>query len=130
MRNQITRISWLLFASACAVGPDTGQSDQAGTSFAPQQVLGFEEAGAWTGHGIAGVVDTPTTEGSAALAVNPRNYSLYESVPFAQTGIPREVTLDLYQPTTQPAPYWLGAAQLYLECPTHYLIMPMSDRSS
>jgi arabinan endo-1,5-alpha-L-arabinosidase len=121
MRNQITRISWLLFASACAIGSETGKTEQVTTSFTPSQVLGFEDAGAWTGPGIAGVVDNPRTEGSAALAVNPQDYALYQSVPFAQTGIPREVTFDLYQPTTQPNAYWFGTAQLFLECPAHDL---------
>lgn len=121
MRNQITGISLLLFASACVAGSEPGETEQAGTSFTAQQVLGFEDARAWTGPRITGVVDSPTTEGSGALAVRPQNYSLYQSVPFAQSGIPREVTFDLYQPTTQPNRYWLGAAQLYLECPTHNL---------
>ena len=119
--RQIIRISWLLVASACGLGSETAKTEQVATSFTPAQVLGFEDAGAWTGPGIAGVVDTPRTEGSAALAVDPQSYSLYQSVPFAQTGIPREVTFDLYQPTTQPNPYWFGAAQLFLECPAHDL---------
>ena len=45
MRNQITAIAWLLCASACGIGSDTGQTEQAGTAFTTQQVLGFEDAG-------------------------------------------------------------------------------------
>ncbi|HEY3807960.1 MAG TPA: LamG-like jellyroll fold domain-containing protein [Kofleriaceae bacterium] len=113
-------MSWLIALSACSAGSES-TVDQADSSFTAEQVLGFEDAGAWSGPGIVGTVDEPTTEGSAALAVKPRGFSLYRSVPFAEVGVPRAIAFDLYEPTMQPNPYWLGAVQLYLECPTHGL---------
>src|SRR5262249_34328865 len=119
MRHLVARLSWLVVATACSASSQS--VDQAGSSFTEDQVLGFEDARAWSGPGIIGTVASPSDQGSAALAVAPSSYSLYQSVPFAETGIPRVVAFDLYQPTTQPNPYWFGAVQLYLECPAHNL---------
>ena len=123
MRNRIVHVSWLVLATACAADSESSQAidPQAATTFTADQVLGFEVADAWNGPGMVGTVDDPKTEGSAALAVRPSNYSLYQSVPFAETGTPRTLDFDLYEPTTQPNPFWLGAVQAYLECPTHNL---------
>lgn len=88
-------------------------------SYSAEQVLGFEDAGAWQGPGVLGTTTT-RTEGAASLAVQPsHHHALYVSSPISFTsGPPRSLRFDLRLPPTEPNPHEFGKAEVYLECPS------------
>lgn len=84
-------------------------------------LFGFERAGDWSS-AVATNLDTTTfSQGSASLAVLAQNWSEVTSRAFATSEIP-EVTdrlaIDLFIPTAQPNPYWVGDLHLLLQCPS------------
>jgi len=86
-----------------------------------QRRFGFEDAGLWssTQAGLSTIV-SPRTEGCFAMGVTGSGYMTIEGRPFPSTdaGNVSELRVDLFIPTNQPNPYWLGALQSYLECPS------------
>lgn len=66
-----------------------------------------------------------TTQGTAALGIDGAGHTMVRSRVFsasAEVGTASdELTVDLFIPGAQPNPYWIGALQLYLTCPSHGL---------
>jgi len=86
-----------------------------------QRLFGFETAGDWTsGQAALSTVSSPLTQGCAALAVAGQNYMTIDGRPFANTQLVVQpaASVDLFVPSSQPNPYWTGALQLYLTCPS------------
>jgi|GEM_PF-201378 len=113
---------WLLFTLVVSTGCGGAPSETELVAHTAQgltdidSVLGFEAASAWRGPGALTLSST-STEGSASLAVTPSGYAQYSSDRFAFPADVRAIALDVLLPTPAP-PYWAGAAQLYLDCPT------------
>jgi len=63
------------------------------------------------------------TEGAAAFAVTPTGYKVLESPTVSQTAIGGLgfIALDAFIPSQQANPYWVGAVQIYVECPSRGL---------
>jgi len=87
-----------------------------------QRRFGFEDAGLWTSSQAAlSTITSPRTEGCFAMGVTGSGYMTIESRPFPASdvgGQPAHLSVDLFIPTGQPNPSWLGALQSYLECPS------------
>jgi hypothetical protein len=94
--------------------PDIAQSD----------VLGFEVAGAWstTTAGAVLAQSTKHTQGSYSLSVRPSNsngFTPIKSIPLSTLStVSPTLAVDIMLPTYQPNPYYYGAAQAYLNCPS------------
>ena len=91
------------------------------TTSTNEAVLGFEDAEAWsvTQGNIAVTTSQTTTEGATSLALNPSGFGVITSRPFAvRSALTGSVSFDLFVPSDQANPYWLGATQLYLNCPS------------
>ena len=90
---------------------------------ANEAVLGFEDPSTWAvtlGSIAAGVTDPIATEGVASLAVQPAGFGVLTSQPFpVLSAITGPVSYDLFVPSEQANPYWFGATQLYVNCPSH-----------
>jgi FtsP/CotA-like multicopper oxidase with cupredoxin domain len=83
------------------------------------RMLGFEDPYDWSSTQLALGQDTRHSEGSFAMSMEAKGYSTFKSGVFALTGsLATTITLDFLMPTTQPNPYWLGAVQLYVDCPS------------
>lgn len=113
--------SLVVLVSGCSSAPSesapierVAQSAQALTDL--DTVLGFESASAW--HGVGALASSSEhSEGTSSLAVQPLGYTLYASDRFAFPGEVRSIALDIELPAPAP-PFWAGAVQLYLDCPT------------
>ena len=87
-----------------------------------EAILGFEDSTAWSV--TQGTIPPPTpssehTEGAFSLAVNPSGYGVLASSPFAVlSGLTGAIPFDLFVPSAQANPYWFGATQLYVNCPS------------
>jgi lysophospholipase L1-like esterase len=87
-----------------------------------EAILGFEDPTAWSV--TQGTMPPPTpssehTEGAFSLAVNPSGYGVLKSAPLAVlSGVTGAISYDLFVPSAQANPYWFGATQLYVNCPS------------
>ncbi len=92
------------------------------TASSQEAVLGFEELEAWTTmQGSISVDGTSATatEGASSLAVKPAGFGVITSRPFSvRSAITGPASFDLFVPSDQANPYWFGATQLYLNCPS------------
>lgn len=85
-------------------------------------ILGFEDPSSWSL--TQGTFPPPTTsvdhtEGTLSLAVSPSGYGVLTSAPISVlSAVTGAVTYDLFIPSAQANPYWFGATQLYLNCPS------------
>ncbi|MEO6598413.1 MAG: LamG domain-containing protein, partial [Polyangiaceae bacterium] len=114
--------SLVVLVSGCGnalSGPSEGEPVQRAMQSlsSASAVLGFESATAWQGLGSL-TLSTEHTEGNSSLAVQPQGYVLYASDRVAFPAEVRSIALDMKLPAPAP-PYWAGAVQLYLDCPTH-----------
>jgi hypothetical protein len=88
---------------------------------AMQRRFGFEDASTWSSAQAAlSTVVTPRTEGCFAMGVEGSGYMTIESplFPSDDAGHVSKLLVDLFVPTGQPNPYWLGSLQSFLECPS------------
>jgi len=85
-------------------------------------VLGFERAGQWSSpQATLTQVSSPRTQGASAMAVNGQGFIEISSIPIdARTlpGVTSRLAYDLFIPTNPPNPFWIGATQLYVTCPS------------
>jgi len=101
--------------------PVTGPGSDCGAQTSLQRLFGFETSGDWTSSQASlSTVTTPLTQGCGALAIAGQNYIPITGRPFANTALNVQgaVSVDLFVPSSQPNPYWTGALQLYLTCPS------------
>jgi hypothetical protein len=108
-------------------GEPSDEVTQTASALTVFDVTGFESKAGWSVS--SGTVTSTATrsEGAAALAVTaPQNYTTLVSAKLASTApalaaltnAGSSVALDLEIPTSQPNPYYLGAVQLYVSCPS------------
>ena len=85
-------------------------------------VLGFEQAGQWSSpQATLTQVSSPKTQGGSATAVNGSGFIEITSIPLdARTlpGVTSHLAYDLFIPTNPPNPFYVGATQLYVTCPS------------
>lgn len=115
--------------TSCTGTPATEQPEQAVSATARalavstnEATLGFEDLAAWTvtqGTFPPLALSSEHTEGASSLAVNPSGYGVLASSPFAVlSALTGAISYDLFVPAAQANPYWFGATQLYLNCPS------------
>jgi lysophospholipase L1-like esterase len=98
------------------------ESNHALATFTNEAILGFEDLTAWSV--IQGTILLPTpsiehTEGASSLAVNPSGYGVLASQPLSVfSALTGAISYDLFVPSAQANPYWFGATQLYVNCPS------------
>jgi lysophospholipase L1-like esterase len=118
---------FVLMANGCEGRPKhldgVAQAESALSTSANEAVLGFEDAGAWAvtqGSIAAGTASALATEGTSSLAVNAAGFAVLTSQPISvRSALTGAVSFDLFVPSDQANPYWFGASQLYLNCPSH-----------
>ena len=88
-------------------------------------VMGFENAADWstTTSGATIASSTTHTQGSLSLSVRPspsNGWTPLFSVPISTlAGLSPTLAVDVMLPTQQANPYWFGAIQMYINCPSH-----------
>jgi hypothetical protein len=84
-------------------------------------VLGMENEQNWNSADAVLSSSPNRTEGSGSLKVEGGGYMLLTSAPLRTADIAGETStlrLDIFVPGNQPNPYWMGAVQMYAECPS------------
>jgi hypothetical protein len=91
-----------------------------GTATGLANLLGFETTLYWTSQAPLSATASRKTQGCFALQVGGSGYRTVNSVPFVTPlpGVASTIGLDVFIPSGQPNPSWLGAVQLYLTCPS------------
>jgi len=115
-----------LLVSGCGSSVEHGDgSAKMESALAPsanEAVLGFEDPSTWAvtlGSIGGGETDSTATEGAASLAVHPAGFGVLTSQPLlVLSAITGPVSYDLFVPSEQANPYWFGATQLYVTCPS------------
>lgn len=85
------------------------------------RLFGFEDRESWSSSEAAlSFVSSPSRQGCGALGVQGQGYLNVSSTQFSTAGLPVQsaLSVDLYIPSNQPNPSYLGALQLYLSCPS------------
>jgi len=86
-----------------------------------QQLLGFESTAYWSSPQIApALTSSLKTQGCFGLEVGGGNFRTVNSTKFATPlpGTTGTLALDVFNPPNPPNPFWLGAVQMYLTCPS------------
>ena len=109
--------------SLSAQGRPATPAEQACSNESPtDRIFGFESAASWssTQGGTLSEVTSPVTQGCGALSVSGQGYIILASAPFSTTQVTAAPSLsfDLFIPDHQPNQFWVGAAQLFLSCPS------------
>jgi FtsP/CotA-like multicopper oxidase with cupredoxin domain len=82
-------------------------------------IFGFEDPNDFSSSTVTLGSSSNHTEGSASVSVKAGGYNVLKSATFELTNkLGASISLDLFLPPQQPNPYWLGAVQLYVECPS------------
>jgi hypothetical protein len=94
-------------------------SSQAYAAVSVSDILGFENASAWTSTTVIPTLSNNHTQGASSLSVKAVNYTVIKSVPFSiDAALAPNISLDILLPTPQPNPQYFGAVQLYFDCPS------------
>jgi hypothetical protein len=66
------------------------------------------------------LVTSPITQGCGALGIAGQGYMTINGAAFStsEVTLAPALSVDLFIPANQPNPYWLGALQMYLTCPS------------
>ncbi|MBC7771761.1 MAG: hypothetical protein H7210_04635, partial [Pyrinomonadaceae bacterium] len=103
-------------------GQPSTPAGRACADLSPQRRLfGFEDPLDWTsGAARVSLVTSPVTQGCGALGIEGQHYMPIAGGRFSTVGLTvgQAITTDLFIPSNQPNPYWLGALQMYLTCPS------------
>jgi len=82
-------------------------------------ILGFEDPNDFTSSTLALGISTNHTEGSFSVSANAKGFQVLKSGTFELTSaLASNVTLDFFLPQQQPNPFFFGAVQLYVDCPS------------
>ncbi len=85
-------------------------------------ILGFESATDWhTTSGTLTRVTSPKTQGAAAVQISGNGYAELTNIrPLTSNDltVTARFLVDLFIPTLQVNPYWMGQLQLFLTCPS------------
>jgi hypothetical protein len=85
------------------------------------RLFGFEDPGNWSAsNAMLSLITSPITEGCGALGITGHGYMLISSANFSTAGLSptAAISVDLFIPASQPNPYWTGAVQMFLTCPS------------
>jgi len=99
----------------------TAQQVACASTLPVERVFGFEDRANWTSANASlALVRTPTTQGCGALGVSGQGYMSINGSSFATPGLVLKpaLSVDLFVPSSQPNPFWLGALQIFLSCPS------------
>jgi hypothetical protein len=85
-------------------------------------LLSFEDAADWLPAETTTSPDSSVrSAGITSLAIEGSGWNSVSSVPFSTDDLPEvssTLSLDVYVPSPQPNPYWVGDVQAYLTCPS------------
>jgi len=82
-------------------------------------VLGMEDPYEWTGSGVTVGFDTRHTQGESSVALAAKGFVTIKSQTFELTqALGRTISMDFFLPTQQANPFWFGAVQVYVDCPS------------
>ena len=83
-------------------------------------ILGMEDPYEWTGDGAVTVGFSRThTEGESSIALQTTNFHTIKSQAFQLLSpLGTTFTMDFFLPTQQPNPFFFGAVQMYVDCPS------------
>lgn len=129
--NALLLVGVSVGAFGCAPAPTGSQGVVARTSalnaLSPIDILGFESSSDWTTNSGSLQSSPDATQGLASLAVvSPVNTTSIVSQPIGSNVflaslelVPSgAIPIDLKLPLQQPNPYWYGAIQMYVSCPS------------
>ena len=86
-----------------------------------EDILGFEDPNDWisTVAAIQPGISTNRRQGRFSLSLKAQNFVELRGRQFNLTaGLPANITLDFFLPTAQANPFWFGAVQAYVDCPS------------
>jgi len=86
-----------------------------------ERLFSFEDSNDWSVSNGNGSASDWVTDGTSSLKVSGSGYVEIESRTFNTMDLDQVmevVSVDLAVPTTIPNPYWLGALQLFVSCPS------------
>jgi FtsP/CotA-like multicopper oxidase with cupredoxin domain len=86
-----------------------------------EDILGFEDPNDWisTVAAIQPGISTNRRQGRFSLSLRAQNFVELRGRQFNLTaGLPANITLDFFLPTAQANPFWFGAVQMYVDCPS------------
>jgi hypothetical protein len=84
-------------------------------------LYGFEEPQLWTASPAQlSLVTSPVTQGCGGLGVRGSGFMPIVGAPFSTVGLATNnaLSVDLFIPTGQPNPFYTGALQMHLSCPS------------
>jgi FtsP/CotA-like multicopper oxidase with cupredoxin domain len=82
-------------------------------------IFGFEDPNDFSSSTTQLGISSTHTEGSFAVSVKAGGFNVLKSRTFELTSkLSQNVSLDLFLPQEQPNPFWFGAVQLYVDCPS------------
>jgi hypothetical protein len=103
--------------------PSTPQQLACANESPLQALFGFENRSDWSSTAALSAVTSPVTQGCAALGINGQGYMTINGPSFSTKGLSVQpaLSVDLFVPSGQPNPFWLGALQMYLTCPAGHV---------
>jgi hypothetical protein len=103
-------------------GTPANSQQQACAALSPiGRLFGFEDPVSWSATNASlSLVTSPITQGCGALGINGQGFMPINGASFATSAIVtnQALSVDLFIPSNQPNPSWLGALQMYLTCPS------------
>jgi len=101
--------------------PATPQTQACANQSSLARLFGFEDVGRWSStQAVLSLVTSPLTQGCGALGIEGQNYMSVAGNTFTTQGLAvgTQASVDLFIPGNQPNPFWLGALQMFLSCPS------------
>jgi hypothetical protein len=117
----------LVLGTACSTQEQPVEEATSAIMLSPAAVLGFESTAGWRASSGRATASPTRTQGAAAYALTaPVNYTTITSQRLAATSpgfsflsdAGSKVAVDVLLPTQQPNPYYYGALQLFVSCPS------------
>jgi hypothetical protein len=102
----------------------TWTAGKIGLSTGKDAVLSMDDPSQWTvPSDVALAASSIKTEGNASLSVVMGGYKVLESKPLTNSRVTGlgSIVMDVQLPLQQPNPYWTGAIQFYIDCPSRGL---------
>jgi len=85
------------------------------------RLFGFEDPLSWSSSSATlSLVTAPITQGCGALGITGQGFMPINGSGFSTVGLnpTAALSVDLFVPSSQPNPFWTGALQMYLSCPS------------
>jgi len=101
--------------------PATAAGRACAEAGAGARVLGFESAESWSSaNATLALVASPLTQGCGALGVTGQGFLAINGASFStqQITVTPALSVDLFIPDHQPNPFYVGALQVHLSCPS------------